>query len=280
MIAVFFLRILPESYRDHESEPQRRAGERRLDGRQPAETALLVRGIKYSRGWLGATSVRRMGLAKVYSVNAGHGVDADWAGVLKRTAIDKRPVDGLAGPGGVAVPVGRLGLAGDEQVDTEHHGGPEQALYAYAREDLDWWVERLGRELPNGLFGENITTAGLDITGALIGERWQFGTAVVEVTLPRIPCVVFQNWLGEDHWVRRFSAAARPGAYLRVAQEGAVAPGDRIVVLGRPEVSVTVAESMRAYYGDAALLRRLLEVPGRSAKWDEVARRVLRPVTP
>ncbi len=212
-----------------------------------------------------------MGLAKVVSINTGRSMDAEWAGGLKRTAIDKRPVHGTA----AAVTVGRLGLAGDEQADKEHHGGYEQAVYAYAREDLDWWVERLGRELPNGTFGENITTLGLDVTGALIGERWRLGTAVVEVTGPRIPCVVFQNWLGEDHWVRRFAAGGRPGAYLRVIEEGVVAPGDRVLVLSRPAASVTIAESMRAYYGDAALLRRLLKVAGRGPKWDDVARRVL-----
>jgi len=216
-------------------------------------------------------------MGKVSSVNVGRAVDARWAGGLKRTAIDKRPTGSA---GGVPARVGRLGLAGDEHADTEHHGGPEQAVYAYAREDLDWWVERLRRELPNGTFGENITTLGLDVTGALVGERWRLGTAVVEVTGPRIPCVVFQNWLGEDHWIRRFSAAARPGAYLRVRQEGAVAPGDRVDVLHRPVASVTVAESMRAYYGDAALLRRLLEVPGRGPQWDEVARRVLGTAAP
>jgi MOSC domain-containing protein YiiM len=206
--------------------------------------------------------------ARVVSINTGRSVAAEWAGSLKRTAIDKRPVIG-------PVAVGRLGLAGDEQADRKHHGGYEQAVYVYAREDLDWWKERLGRELPGGTFGENITTACLDISGALIGERWRLGTAVVEVTSPRIPCVVFQNWLGEQGWVRRFAAAGRPGAYLRVTEEGAVAPGDRVLVLDRPAASVTVAESMRAYYGDAALLRRLLNVPGRSPQWDQVAQRVL-----
>ena len=99
------------------------------------------------------------------SVNIGRGKDVDWAGKLGRTAIDKRPVPGR-------VEVGRLGLGGDEQVDKPAHGGPEQAVYAYAREDLDWWVEQFGRELADGMFGENITTAGLDVTGALIGEIW------------------------------------------------------------------------------------------------------------
>jgi MOSC domain-containing protein YiiM len=186
---------------------------------------------------------------------------ADWAGELKRTAIDKRPVTG-------PVRVGRLGLDGDEQADTANHGGTEQAVYVYAREDLDWWAELLGRDLRDGIFGENITTESLDVTGALIGERWRLGTAVVQVTSCRIPCVVFRNWTGETGWVKRFAQAGRPGAYLRVLEEGAVAPGDTVTVLDRPAVQVTIAESMRAYYGDAELMRRLLSVPGRSAKWD------------
>jgi MOSC domain-containing protein YiiM len=205
---------------------------------------------------------------RVISVNTGRASDAEWAGRLGRTAIDKRPV---AGP----VPIGRLGAAGDEQVDKENHGGYEQALYAYAREDLDWWVEQLGRELPDGTFGENITTAGLDISGALIGETWRLGTALVQVTAPRVPCVTFAGWLDEKHWVKRFADAARPGAYLRVLEEGVVSRGDPVEVLGQPAVRVTVAESMRAFYGDTGVMRRLLAVEGRGAKWDEFALSVL-----
>ena len=206
--------------------------------------------------------------ARVISLNAGHGRDAAWAGRLRWTAIDKRPV---AGP----VAVGRLGLAGDEQVDEADHGGYEQALYAYAREDLDWWVERLARELANGVFGENVTTGGLDVTGALIGEVWQVGGAVVQVTSPRIPRVVFAGWLDERQWVKRFAGARRPGAYLRVLQEGVVRAGDPVEVTARPDERVTIAESMDAYYGDAELMRRLLRVKGRSTKWDEIAIGVL-----
>jgi len=209
-----------------------------------------------------------MAAARVVSVNIGHGRDAAWAGRLQRTAIDKRPVPGPAD-------VGRLGLAGDEQVDKPDHGGYEQALYAYAREDLDWWVERLGRELTGGSFGENITTSGLDITGALIGEVWQLGSAVVQVTSPRIPCVVFAGWLGERQWVKRFADARRPGAYLRVLTEGRVGPGDPAAVLSRPAERVTIAESMAAYYGDTELMQRLLTVEGRGSKWDEIALSVL-----
>ncbi len=173
------------------------------------------------------------------------------------------------------VEVGRLGLGGDEQVDKPAHGGPEQALYAYALEDLDWWVERLGRELPSGMFGENITTAGLDVTGAMIGEIWDMGTARVQVTGPRIPCVMFAGRMDERHWVKRFAAARRPGAYLRVLREGAVGAGDRLEVVSRPAERVTIAESMTAYYGDAVLMRRLLRVEGRGLDWDNIAPGVL-----
>ena len=186
-----------------------------------------------------------------------------------RSAIDKRPVGGRGGR--------RAGSAwpGDEHGDTENHGGVDQALYAYAREDLDWWTERLGRELRDGEFGENVTTAGLDVTAALIGETWRLGEVVVQVTAPRIPCATFQSWTGEPHWVKRFAAAGRPGAYLRVLTEGEIGAGDEIEVLARPEQRVTVAESMLAFYGDADLMRTLLTVPGRGAKWDEIGAQVL-----
>ena len=209
-----------------------------------------------------------MTTARVIAVNTGREADLVVGGRPARTAIDKRPAAGR-------VPVRALGLAGDEYADKENHGGREQALYAYAREDLDWWVERLGHELRNGQFGENITVAGLDVSGALIGETWRIGTAVVQVSSPRIPCVTFQSWMDEPHWVKRFAAAGRPGAYLRVLAEGAVAAGDRAEVIDRPAERVTIAESMRAYYGDQDLMRRVLQVPGRGEKWDEIGQQVL-----
>lgn len=209
-----------------------------------------------------------MRTARVIAVNMGREADLVVGGKPARTAIDKRPVTGR-------VSVRALGLAGDEYADKENHGGHEQAVYAYAREDLDWWVERLGRELRDGQFGENITTAGLDITGALIGETWRLGSAMVQITSPRIPCVTFQSWMGEPRWVRRFAAAGRPGAYLRVLEEGAVGAGDLAEVLDRPAERVTVAESMRAFYGDQDLMRRVLRVTGRGEKWDEIGQHVL-----
>jgi MOSC domain-containing protein YiiM len=199
--------------------------------------------------------------ARVVSVNTGREVAASWAGELKRTAIDKRPV--------AAVSIGALGLAGDEQADKVHHGGPDQAVYAYAREDLDWWSGRLGRELRDGAFGENVTTAGLDLSGALIGEIWRFGAVAVQVTSPRIPCVVFRNWLGEKAWVKAFREAGRPGPYLRVLRPGMLQAGDPIERVSRPADSVTVAEVMAAYYErDAAVVRRMLAAPGHSSRWD------------
>jgi MOSC domain-containing protein YiiM len=201
---------------------------------------------------------------QVISVNTGRAVKAGWAGRVQRTAIEKHPADG-------AVHVGRLGLDGDEQADLENHGGPEQAIYVYAREDLDWWAGQLSRAVRDGLFGENITTAGLDVTNALIGERWRLGTAEVQVTSCRIPCGTFRSWTGEKGWVKRFAQAGRPGAYLRVLAEGIVRPGSTVTVLSRPAAGVTVAESMRAYYGDRELMVRLSTVPELSTKWDTIA---------
>ena len=202
------------------------------------------------------------------SVNTGQGQEAGWAGRIGRTAIDKRP---RSGP----VTIRRLGAGDDEQVDKCHHGGPDQAVYAYAREDLDWWTEQLGRELPNGVFGENITSAGLDISGALIGETWRLGTAVVQIASVRVPCGTFAGWMGERAWVKRFAAAGRPGAYLRVLEEGVTGAGDPMVVLSRPPDSVTVSEALRAYYGDTVLMRRLLDAPGLDPEWHEMIASVL-----
>jgi MOSC domain-containing protein YiiM len=206
--------------------------------------------------------------ARVISVNRGPEADLIVGGRPARTGINKQPATGQ-------VYVRALGLEEDEYGDKENHGGIDQAVYAYAREDLDWWTERLGRELRNGLFGENITTSGIDISAALIGETWRMGSAVVQITAPRIPCVTFQSWMDEPHWVKRFAAARRPGAYLRVLTEGTVAAGDDLTVLSRPERAVTVAESMHAYYGDREIMRRVLEVEGRGDKWDKIAAAVL-----
>ncbi|MFE4701718.1 MOSC domain-containing protein [Streptomyces sp. NPDC056738] len=176
------------------------------------------------------------------------------------TGIDKRPVEGpvrvtAPGPKGV----GGSGLAGDTVCDLRHHGGDDQAVYAMAREDLDGWERELGRTLPNGVFGENLTTLGLDVSGALIGERWRIGSGVVlEVTCGRIPCRTFQEHLGEKRWVRRFTLQGAPGAYLRVIEPGEIRTGDPVEIVHRPAHDVTVAVQFRAATTERELLPRLL----------------------
>jgi MOSC domain-containing protein YiiM len=196
---------------------------------------------------------------EVLSVNVGRPRPNPWKG-LSATGIDKRPVDGpvaviAPGPKGT----GMVGLAGDRVYDVKHHGGSDQAVYAYAREDLDRWEAELGRPLANGSFGENLTTAGLDVNEARIGERWRIGPAVVlEVSCPRIPCATFQGWLERDGWISRFTQAALPGAYLRVIEPGDIRAGDPVEIVQRPRHDVTVALVFRALTREPELLPRLL----------------------
>ena len=151
------------------------------------------------------------------------------------------------------------GLAGDFIGDGEHHGGSEQAVYAFAREDLDDWERRLLRDLPNGSFGENLTTLGIDVNESLVGERWRLGDDVVlQVTAPRIPCATFRGWVGETGWLKLFTDVARPGAYLRVLVAGTVRSGDVIEVIRRPPHEVTVSIAFRALTTAGELLPALL----------------------
>jgi MOSC domain-containing protein YiiM len=196
--------------------------------------------------------------ARITSVNAVHALIPDVRGDLEKTAIDKRPVDGR-------VPVhaasdGEVGLAGDQIFDTRHHGGPDQAVYAYADEDRAWWAAELGRELAPGSFGQNLDTVGLDVTGAVIGERWQVGDdgLVLEVTSPRIPCRTFQGFMAEPHWVRRFTEHGACGAYLRVRSPGTVGAGDAVTVVDRPGHGVTIGDVFAPRSVAPARLQRML----------------------
>jgi MOSC domain-containing protein YiiM len=199
-------------------------------------------------------------MATVVSVNVGRAQPTEHSSIGV-TGIDKRPV---AGPIEVRAP-GRKrgglgsGLVGDAICDQRYHGGDDQAVYAYAREDLDSFSGALGRPLGNGCFGENLTTAQLDVTAALIGERWRIGDALVlEVASPRIPCRTFAGWLAEHGWIRRFTIAARPGAYLRVVAPGPVRPGDAIDVVHCPAHDVTIGVVFRALTREPLLLERVL----------------------
>ncbi|MET9851728.1 MOSC domain-containing protein [Streptomyces sp. NPDC006450] len=190
----------------------------------------------------------------------------------RATAVDHTDAPhGLTGHGKIPAPgpvrvfapgpkgVGASGVEGDEVCHLRHHGGDHQAVYAYAREDLEWWEGELGRELPGGIFGENFTTSGLDVNGALLGERWRVGPdLLLEVASARIPCRTFQGMLGEKAWVKRFTREARPGAYLRVLREGSVSPGDTIEIVHRPAHEVTVEFWFRAFTTERELLPRTL----------------------
>jgi MOSC domain-containing protein YiiM len=160
--------------------------------------------------------------------------------------------------------LGPHGPVGDTVLDRKHHGGRDQAVYAYATEDLRAWSADLGRELTPGTFGENLTTQDLDVTGAVIGEVWQVAAAdrtepvLLQVTSPRIPCVTFQAWMGEPHWVRRFTEAGAPGTYLRVLAEGRVAAGAPVQVVARPAHGVTIGEVFVLRFADPGRLRQLL----------------------
>ncbi|MGZ4444817.1 MAG: MOSC domain-containing protein [Nocardioidaceae bacterium] len=214
-------------------------------------------------------------MAAVVSVNVGTPVDEEWAGNLRRTAIRKSPVTG-------PVRVRELGLDGDQVADTEHHGGTYQAVYAFAQEDLDFWTEQLGETVPPGLFGENLTTTGIDVNEAVVGERWRIGTALLQVIEVRIPCNVFKNWLGvrgydNTVWVKRFTAEGRPGPYLRVLEEGTLRVGDPITVEHRPAHGATVSTMFKALTTDPALLPELLKVSGLPEKlYADVRDRVAR----
>jgi MOSC domain-containing protein YiiM len=210
---------------------------------------------------------------KVLSVNVGYPRSNPWK-EIKLTGIDKRPVEG---PVMVTPPrakgLGMVGLVGDRVYDVRNHGGPDQAVYAYAREDLDFWEAELGQPLPNGVFGENLTTEGIDGNAALIGERWRVGPDVIlEVSCPRIPCGTFQGWMAQADWIKRFVLAARPGPYFRVIESGQIQAGDQIEIVHRPDHDVTIAVSFRALTSEPELLPRLLVADALPSDLRELAR--------
>jgi len=185
----------------------------------------------------------------VLSVNVG-AVAEFRAGRGRWSAIVKKPIHGQVAVRGV-------NLQGDEQANRGFHGGPDQAVYAYPQESVDWWADELGRPLEPGMFGENLTLEGVDTDGALIGERWAIGGVVLEVTAPRTPCLKLQTRIGEPKFVKRFAAARRPGAYLRIVQEGELAAGDALEIVRRPGHDVTVALVNEALLFDSSLAPRL-----------------------
>lgn len=212
----------------------------------------------------------------IRSVNVGrHEVLAGGKGIP--TGITKQPVGwaDVTGPGTKRLGpegTGHSGFAGDFIGDGRHHGGSDQAVYAFAREEMDWWEQELGRQIPDGLFGENLTTAGLDVDAAEIGDRWRVGSAALRVTGPRVPCVTFAARTKERGWVRRFADRGRSGAYLAVEVPGRIAVGDRVDVEASRS-GIPVPLSLRAWLGDPAAARLLLAAGvHEGAEWDHLAR--------
>jgi MOSC domain-containing protein YiiM len=206
----------------------------------------------------------------VVAVNVGGVRALQWRGRTVTTGIWKRPV---AGP--VRVGVGGAGLDGDHQADLQDHGGPDKAVYAYAEEDLAWWAAELGVDLGPGTVGENLTVAGVDVTGAVVGEHWQVGAARLVVRQPRIPCYKLGLRMGDPAFPRRFAKAGRPGAYLGVLEPGELSAGDPVAVSARPAHGLTVGAVARAYHGERSLVPALLEVPELPDSWRDWARSML-----
>jgi MOSC domain-containing protein YiiM len=206
--------------------------------------------------------------ARLLSVNVVHALIQDVRGDLDQTAIDKRAVSGRVRVNPAAD--GGVGLDGDQVVDVRHHGGADQAVYAYAVEDLRWWARTLGRDLAPGTFGENLTTEGLDVSGAVVGERLRIGDVELEVCQPRLPCHKLAVRMGEPLMVKRFAQASRPGAYLRIAREGSLGAGDEIEVLSRPQHGVSVRDVSDAILLDETKLAGAAaapELPAELAGW-------------
>lgn len=203
--------------------------------------------------------------ARVISVNVGEIRAVEWRGEIVHTGIWKYPVEGRVALRGV-------NFAGDDQADRTVHGGPDKAVYAYAREDYDFWRDSKQLETPPGLFGENLTVEGLDLSDAIIGERWRVGSTLLEVAQPRMPCYKLGVRMNDSYFPKKFLAAGRAGAYLRVIEEGDVGAGDAVQVTVRPSHGITLRFMVEALQDDAkaVALRALPRLP---VFWRRVASR-------
>jgi MOSC domain-containing protein YiiM len=197
---------------------------------------------------------------KVLSVNVGGVRDFDYNGRPAKSAIWKSPVAGRIAVRGV-------NLAGDDQADRLAHGGPDKVVYAYAVEDARWWEQQIGRPFEYAEFGENLTTQGIEVNDALVGERWQIGDAVLEVSEPRVPCWRLGVRMNDKTFPRQFTKALRPGAYLRLIVEGTVGAGDEIRVIERPAHDLAIRDVFRIYTRDHDEIPRLLTAPQMSDSW-------------
>jgi MOSC domain-containing protein YiiM len=203
-------------------------------------------------------------MGSVLSLNLADVRTIERRGKPVKTGIWKLPAVGR-------VHTGREGLDGDVQADRQVHGGADMAVYSYAREDIDWWETELGRPLEDGTFGENLTLRGVDVGDSRVGERWRVGEVLLEVSAPRIPCWKLGVRMDDPRFVKRFARALRPGAYLRVVEEGELGAGDSVEVMERPDHAVSVRLIAEAYLADHSLAPRLLEAPALTDGWRDWA---------
>ena len=208
---------------------------------------------------------------KVLSVNVGTVREFEYSGRPAKSAIWKSPAVGRIAARGV-------NLDGDDQADRKAHGGPDKVVYAYAVEDARWWEQEIGRSLAYGELGENLTTEGIEVNNALIGEHWEIGTTVVEVSEPRIPCWRLGVRMNDHLFPRRFTMAFRPGTYLRIVVEGDMGAGDKIRLVERPDHDLTIRDVFRIYTRDRDEAERLLAVPRMSESWRRWANDLLQKV--
>ena len=203
----------------------------------------------------------------VLAVSVGRPQVVDRRGVEATTAIFKRNVDGAVRAAGV-------NLDGDDQADRDAHGGYDKAVYAYAEADRLWWEDETGREIERGGFGENLTVDGMDVTNAVVGERWRVGTVLVEVSEPRVPCWKLNHRMGDERFIQRFNAAGRPGTYLRIMEEGVLRAGDDVTITAVPNHGLTIGD-IATMYRRRAGVERLLDIQQVSEPWKAWARRTI-----
>ncbi|MFL5405566.1 MAG: MOSC domain-containing protein [Myxococcales bacterium] len=204
---------------------------------------------------------------RILSVSVGRPRKFDYHGEPAQSAIWKSPVAGRVAARGI-------NLEGDDQADRKAHGGFDKAVYAYAIEDQRFWAQEIGRPVSPAELGENLTTEGIEVNDALVGERWQIGSALLEVAEPRIPCWRLGVRMEDEAFPRRFTKALRPGAYLRIVGEGDIGEGDQIRVAQKPDHGLTVRDVFRIYTQDRDQAPRLLEVPQLSEPWKRWAARM------
>ena len=206
--------------------------------------------------------------ARVLSINITSVVhQGEWTGSEGRTGIDKRSVSG-------PIDFKNNGVAGDRIIDTNVHGGYDQAVYAYAKEDAQWWEKEIGEKISAGRFGENLTTEGIDVNAALVGEKWKIGSVILEVSQPRIPCRVFAGFWKRATLIKDFTQAGRPGAYLRIIQEGIAQAGDSIEVIYKPDHSISIKDLFSAKSGERSKINEIKVVPQLSTEFKEWSEKI------